>query len=266
MTFLQIVVLAIVQGVTEFLPISSSGHLILVPAVTGWSDQGVVVDIAVHLGSLAAVVCYFRGDVQLIWRGIVDMVAGRRNEATRLASHLALATFPIVIAGGALYVLAGNSLRDVAVIAWATLLFGLLLWIVDRMGATSGRMSAMRLPHVVLIGFAQVLALIPGTSRSGITMTAARALGYERTEAARFSILLSIPTILAAGGVLAYDLQQAPSAAALTTAALAAILAFVAALAAIAAMMRWLRSSTFTPFVVYRVILGLLLLVWVYGG
>ena len=260
MSWLQLVVLALVQGITEFLPISSQGHLVLVPAVTGWPDQGLALDVAVHVGTLGAVMVYFRRDLGRMAAGVA-----RRDDGGRLALQVALATVPVVLAGVALFALGAERLRSIEVIGWATLGFGVLLYAVDRTRPALRRLEQMTLGPAVLIGLAQVLALIPGTSRSGITMTAARALGFERREAARFSMLVSIPVIIAAGTLQAIALYDSGDAALTASAVFAAAMAFVAALGAIGFLMRWLARASFTPFVVYRVALGLALLAWAYA-
>ncbi len=265
MPLLHILVLAVVQGVTEFLPVSSHGHLVLVPVLTGWQDQGLTLEVAVHVGSLAAVMLYFRRDLALMALGLAGLAAGRRDEGARLALYLVLATLPII--GPAIVVhqvIGSEAMRQVTVIAWATLGFGLLLLAADRFAPALRRLEQMTLGQALIIGLAQVLALVPGTSRSGITITAARLLGYERRQAARFAMLLSIPTILAAGTVAAWDLARSPSPTLGIDAVIAAGLAFVVALAAITGMMHWLRRATFTPFVVYRCLLGGGLLAWIY--
>lgn len=256
MSGLHLIVLAIVQGITEFLPISSSAHLILVPYLTGWPDQGVMLDVAVHVGTLGAVVVYFRRDVWDMIVGLARLLAGRRNPGARLALQIVAATVPVVIAGWFVKQYGVEHLRRIDVIAWATLGFGVLLYFVDRMSMTVRRIEHMVFGSALLIGCAQVLALIPGTSRSGITMTAARWMGYERTEAARFSMLMSIPVIVAAGALEGLDLYRAGDAELTVSVAVAVVLAFGAALAAIGLMMRWLERASFTPFVVYRVVLG----------
>lgn len=266
MSLLQIVVLALVQGITEFLPVSSSGHLVLVPIAGGWPDQGLDMDIAVHVGTLGAVLLYFWRDVAFMAGGLWRSLKGKSDPGARLFWLICAATVPVVAAGFALKELFGqDALRSIEVIGWTMLGFGIVLWVFDRLCMTVKRIPHMPLFDAMVIGVAQVLALIPGTSRSGITMTAARLLGYERTEAARFSLLLSIPTILGAGLLAGYDIWQAGDAR-LTHDALAAMAgSFVAALAAIALMMAWLKRASFTPFVLYRVVLGALLLAVAYG-
>lgn len=259
MSWFQLVVLAVVQGITEFLPISSQGHLVLVPAVAGWPDQGLAIDVAVHVGTLGAVMIYFRRD-------LCRMVAGiaRRDDGGKLALQITVATVPVVLAGVALFAFGAERLRSIEVIGWAMLGFGVLLYAVDRASPARRRLERMTLGPAVLIGLAQVLALIPGTSRSGITMTAARALGFERREAARFSMLMSIPVIIAAGTLQAVALYATGDAVLTGGAVIAAAMAFVTALGAIGFLMRWLARASFTPFVAYRVVLGVALLVWAY--
>ena len=264
MTLLHITILALIQGITEFLPISSQAHLILVPVLTGWQDQGLIIDVAVHVGTLGAVALYFRRDLWLMLVAVARLIIGQSSPGTKLVVNLAVATVPVLVAGYLVQRYAGDSLRSPALIGWTTLGFGILLYAADRLSLTIRRIEHMKLGAALAIGLAQALALVPGTSRSGITMTAARLSGFERPEAARFSMLLSIPVILGAGVLSGLELYEVADARLTATAAVAAVLAFGAALAAIALLMRLLRSATFTPFVVYRVLLGIGLLVWVY--
>lgn len=266
MTVEQLVLLAVVQGITEFLPISSSGHLILVPHLTGTSDQGPLLDVAVHVGTLGAVMLYLWRDIARMLLGLGRAVRGRRDPGARLAFQLVLATLPLVAAGYVASRYLGDQLRSIEVIAWATLGFGILLWIADRIGMTLRRIEHMSYGSALLIGLSQVLALIPGTSRSGITMTAARLLAFERTDAARFSMLLAIPAITAAGTLAGIDLWRAGDARLTADALLAGGLSLAAALVAIVAMMGWLRRASFLPFVLYRIALGGGLLAWHYLG
>lgn len=262
----QLIVLALVQGLTEFLPISSSGHLNLVHALSDWSDQGALIDVAVHVGSLFAVLIYFRRDVRALACGGLRLLAARFDAEARLFAWLALATLP-VLAGGAFLMSKGlvEPLRTAEVVAWANMIFALVLYAVDRTGALARRLEDTSFWDALAVGFAQVLALIPGVSRAGITITMARHLGYERTEAARFSMLLSIPTILALGLAGGVELAAEGRAAAWSDAAIAAVLSLVAALLSISVMMALLRRMSLTPFVAYRVILGIVLLYWIYG-
>lgn len=264
MSLLQIIVLSLVQGITEFLPISSSAHLILVPDLTGWPDQGLVIDVAVHVGTLAAVMLYFRRDIWEMVTGVGSLLRRHRAIGGRLVAQLVVATLPVVVVGAVLIDVGAERLRTPAVIGWTMLGFGLLLYAADSLGTTVRRIEDMTMGSALWIGLAQTLALIPGTSRAGVTMTAARFLGFERQAAARFSMLLSIPVVAAAGLRSALELYRSGDPAVTYAAGLSAALAFVAALAAIAFLMRWLRRARFTPFVVYRLIVGVALLVWAY--
>ncbi len=266
MSLLHLIVVAVVQGLTEFLPISSSAHLILVPLAGDWPDQGPTIDIAVHLGTLGAVMLYFRQDVGVMFFGLLDLLRGRFTPGGRLLTLISLGTVPALGAG---YVLASQGylelLRSPVIIAWTTVLFGVLLWAVDGMCPRVKRIGQLGHGGILLIGLAQVLALIPGTSRSGITITAARGLGYEREDAARISLLLSMPIILAAGLYLGLQVVQRGQLALGLDALIAAALAFITALLAVTLMMRWLRHASYTPFVIYRLLLGAGLLYWIYG-
>jgi undecaprenyl-diphosphatase len=265
LSLLQIFVLSVVQGLTEFLPISSSGHLVLVPYVTGWPDQGLALDVAVHVGTLAAVLIYFWRDVLALLNGFFRLFAGQVTREGRLALYILAATIPALAIGFALEKLAGGTPRRIEVVAWAMIGFALVLWIADRVGVRVKKLEHMTLGQALVVGLAQPIAFIPGTSRSGITMVAARLMGYEREEAARFSFLLSIPAIVAAGLYEGLKLVQTGNGAALSGAGLALIFSAVTGLAAIAFLMRWLRRSSFAPFVIYRLILGIGLLVWLYA-
>jgi len=262
---LHIVVLALVQGITEFLPISSSGHLALVPMLTDWPDQGLKLDVAVHVGTLGAVMLYFWRDVWLMLSGLGQLLIGRSSPGARMVWHLIIATIPVVIAGVLLKDQIETEFRSLEVIAWATLGFGALLFLADNIGMTVRRIEHMRVVDALFLGLMQAIALIPGTSRSGITMTGARLLGYERPDAARFSMLMSIPTIIAAGVLIGIDLYRMNDWAITSEALTAAGLALVSALAAIAVLMAWLKHAGFLPFVIYRVLLGAFLLGIVYG-
>ncbi len=257
LTLLQLAVIAVVQGITEFLPISSSGHLRLIPLLSDWPDQGLAIDIAVHVGTLFAVLAYLWRDVLAMLGGLVRIGSGMAHPGVRMIVYLAVATVPVMAAGYALTEFVGTEWRNsLEVIAWATLGFGLLLHLSDRIGLTVRRIEHMGLLTAFAIGLAQALALIPGASRAGVTMTAARVLGFERRDAARFSMLMSIPTIVAAGAFAARELVESGDPVLQSNALLAGGIAFVAALIAIAAMMGWLRRATFAPFAIYRVFLG----------
>jgi len=270
LSWLQIVVLAVVQGITEFLPISSSAHLILMPILTGWPDQGVAVDSASHLGTLAAVLLYFWRDVRHLIVGFLRLVTGRRDADGRpdhwglTALYIVVGTVPLVLAGLYIDRYVGDGLRKLEIIAWTLPIFGVVLYLADRFAMTVHRLEHLRFVHAIAIGCAQAFALIPGISRSGITMVTGRLLGFERAEAARFSFLLSIPASAAAGTLKTYEMIQVGDTAVLHAAAAVGVLSALTGIAAIAFLMTWLRRSNFTPFVVYRLLLGAGLLYLVY--
>lgn len=267
MTLFHLFLLAVIQGITEFLPVSSSGHLILLPGLTGMEDQGLALDVAVHVGTLFAVVAYFWADVKTALFGTIRLLSGRVDTpGAFLALCLILATIPVILAGLILHVTGlADMLRSVAVIGWTMLLFGVALYWADKQGAMIRAANTWTLKHAIWMGLAQALALIPGTSRSGITITAARALGYDREGSARLAMLMSIPTILASGALLTGDAIAGANAQVFQDAAIAAVFAFAAAFLALALMMRLLRSVSFTPYVIYRIILGAVLLVYAYA-
>jgi undecaprenyl-diphosphatase len=266
LSFLQIVVLAVVQGLTEFLPVSSSGHLILVPALTGWPDQGLALDVAAHVGTLLAVLIYFWRDVVRMARGLLQFFGGKRDPWAMMAFYLLIATIPALIVGYLVDRYAGTALRSPALIGWTFIVFGIVLYASDKIGLTVRRLEHIRLGHALVIGLAQAVAFIPGVSRSGITMVAARLMGFERAEAARFSFLLSIPAIAAGGIWKGRQLLESGSTEALHNAAWVCGLSAVAGFLAIAFLMAWLKRSSFTPFVIYRLLFGGVLLYLVYSG
>ena len=265
MSVTQIIVVSLVQGITEFLPISSQAHLILVPRLTGWCNPGLALDIAVQVGALAAVMLYFWRECFAMGRGALNLIHGRMTREGRLLLLIVLATLPVLAAGYLVKETVGGDFRSLTVIGWATLIWGFGLWLADRYGLRVRRVEHMTWGSALTIGVFQMLALVPGTSRSGITMIAARLLGFERTDAARFSMLMAIPVIAAAATLVGLDIARAGTAHLTREALLAGAITFVCALAAIALLLRWLRRATFAPFVVYRIVLGLVLLGAVYG-
>jgi undecaprenyl-diphosphatase len=266
MPVFEIFILAAVQGITEFLPVSSSGHLRVASDILGMSENTLVMDVAVHVGTLFAVILYFWRDLVMMVTGLGSAARGRKHEGARLSGFLVVATAPVVIGGFFGQSLIENSLRTVEIVGWTTIGFGMLLFLADRSGMRIRRLEHMNFPNAVIIGLAQVLALIPGTSRSGITITAARFLGYDRIDAARFSMLLSIPAITGAGLLIGSQLLKNENALLTSDFLIASALSFVTALAAIALFFRWLRFSGFGPFVIYRIAIGGLLLSWTYGA
>ena len=268
MPLLQLIILAIVQGITEFLPISSSAHLIVVPMVVpGWSDQGPLIDVAVHVGSLGAVMIYFRQETAQLFLGGIDTLRFADTQNRKLFLFISAATVPFLIAAPLLY-FAGfvDAMRSPVVIGLASIFFGILLWISDRrpQDVTSSKELTWR--SVIGIGLAQVLAIIPGTSRSGITITAGRYFGFSRPQAARFSMLLSIPTIMALGLFAGLELIDGSTRGSTGDAFTAAVLSFLSAYAAIYVFMKMTERMSFTPFVIYRCLFGLLLIVLAFSG
>ncbi|BDI59971.1 undecaprenyl-diphosphate phosphatase [Qipengyuania nanhaisediminis] len=282
MTFLQMLIIAVVQGITEFLPISSSGHLILVPVFTGAADQGPMIDIAVHVGSLLAIIVYFFKDVWGLARGGFATVGiGADDPDTRawrkLFFWIVLGTIPAVVFG--LLIKTGTlnglveatfgiaiidddllaSIRFTDLIAVNLIAYGVLLGIADRFGREVKSFEDMTWREGLIVGLAQALALVPGTSRSGVTMTAARFLGYKRFEAARFSFLLSIPAVAGAGVLIVPDLLEADGAL-LVEAIITGAMTFVAAFLTMAFLMNFLRRASMMVFVVYRIAMGCALL------
>lgn len=262
----QIIVLALIQGITEFLPISSSGHLILVPILTGWEDQGLITDVMVHMGSFIAVIAYFWRDVLALLGGAVNLLRGRVTREGRLALLIIMATIPAILFGLFLKHMGYmEHFRSAELVAWNAIVFAIIMFIADQLGPFRKRMEDMTAGPALAIGFAQALAIIPGTSRSGITMSAARALGFERPEAARFSFLLGLPAI-AGSGILVIGDAIKSGAPVTTDAVITGALTIVTALLSISFLMAFLRRFSLLPFVIYRLFLGAILLALIYAG
>ncbi|NVK25907.1 MAG: undecaprenyl-diphosphate phosphatase [Gammaproteobacteria bacterium] len=262
MGIIEIIVLAILQGLTEFLPISSSAHLILPSQVLGWDDQGLAFDVAVHAGSLLAVVLYFRQEVGRMTVSWLGSFQGKQDKESKLAWLIILATIPAGLIGYVFNDFIESSLRSAAVIATTTIVFGLLLWWVDTKASQTKNEYTVSIKNVMVIGVAQVLALIPGTSRSGITITAGLMVGMTRKAAARFSFLLSIPLITAAGGYQVYKLSQQLLPVDWQAIAIGTALSFVSAYACIHYFLILVEKVGMLPFVIYRLILGAILILF----
>ena len=261
------VILAIVQGLTEFLPISSSAHLILVPLVLQWPDQGLVFDVAVHLGSLLAVLTYFRHEVVAMTIAWSKNIAGEASsDESRLAWWVILGTIPAVIAGLIFKDIIEIELRSPWVIAIATIFFALLLWVADLYKPKIRNEYQLKWSEALTIGCFQVLALIPGTSRSGITMTAGLLLGLSQKAAARFSFLLSIPIIFASGTLQTLDLVQASQAIDWWALLLALVLSALSAGICIRLFLGLIEKIGMLPFVIYRLLLGGVLIAFLVQG
>ncbi len=260
MNWIEVLTLALLQGATEFLPVSSSAHLILVPILLGWEDQGHAFDVAVHVGTLLAMLGYFRRDLGDMLHAAGGQGTPEVLAARRLAGWLALATAPILIAGAVLFGIIETELRSVQFIAWTTLGFGILLGLADWRGTRTRELEQVRWSDAVWIGLAQCLALAPGVSRAGIVMTAALALGLRRTAAARIAFLLAIPTIAAAGALSASHALHSGRSTEWGVLLSGALIAGVAAWLCIHFFLRLIERIGMLPFVLYRVALGAVLL------
>lgn len=276
MDWLQVVLLSLIQGLTEFLPISSSAHLVLPAQLTDWPDQGLAFDVAVHFGTLLAVIAYFRQDLlqmlaaftrapamlsNLGWRPILQQTAAH-DEHLDLVIKLALATLPVAIVGFATKDIIEANLRTLSVIATTTILFAVVLWIADR---RPGSRSLASWSDTIWIGLAQTFALLPGTSRSGVTIAVALLVGLNRVAAARFSFLLAIPTIAGAQLLLTLDLMSEGNSVDLAPTAVGGLIAFASAYLSIHFFIRLLDRFGMMPYVIYRLVLGSVLF-WIVAG
>lgn len=270
MEIFQIVVLALIQGITEFLPISSSAHLILPKEVLGWPDQGLAFDVAVHIGSLSAVMIYFRKDIgELIQGWLASVFKQQHSDSSRLAWFVFFATIPTGLAGLLFKDFIEAELRSMQVIMVTTIFFGLYLWIGDSRQNKSIPLVKMTLTMALIIGFSQALALIPGTSRSGVTIATALLLGLHREASARFSFLLSIPIILLTGLLAVIDLIQnnlQTNAELWRDLFLGTVIAGVSAYVCIHYFLRFIQQIGMLPFVIYRLVLGGLLALLIFAG
>ena len=262
MSTLEVIILSIIQGITEFLPISSSAHLILPSAIFGWEDQGLAFDVAVHVGTLLAVMLYFRQDIANLTVGWIKSLGGQHSTDSKLAWWVILATIPAGLAGLLAADLIETFLRSPWVLAITTIIFGLLLWLADATAKQQVSMEQMNWRQALIIGLAQAVALIPGTSRSGITMTAAMLLGLDKVSAARFSFLLSIPIIVLSGGYQASKLLSEPTQYDISGILLGMALSFISALICIHFFLKIISRMGMLPFVIYRLLLGIGLLVF----
>lgn len=267
MTDLHLMLLSTLQGLTEFLPVSSSGHLILFSKFTTFPDQGIALDVAVHVGSILAVMIYFSETIWSIIKGLfkTKFIPTFSNDGAKIFWLVVVGTLPIIVVGYLLKETGMEWVRNTKLIGWTILGYGLLLYVADKWGMTIREIRHLGVIDAFLIGCAQCLALIPGTSRSGITITMARFLSMERREAAKFSMLLSIPAIIAAATLVAFELYQQQNLNELIYSIDGITYSFIASIIAIYIVMWWLKKSTFLPFVIYRLILGSVLLMDSYG-
>ena len=267
MSTIQIFYLSLLQGITEFLPVSSSGHLILLSKFSYFPDQGLALDVAVHVGSILAVLIYFSETIYDIIKGVFKtyFIPTFKNQGAKLFWLLVIGTIPAVVVGYLLKNYGMEWARNTKLIGWTILVYGLLLFIADKISMTIRKIEHMGIFDAIVIGCAQCLALVPGTSRSGITITFARFLGMERREAAKFSMLLSIPAIIGAAVLTTYEVCQAGSLNELRWMFDGVLFSYVSSIVAIYIVMWWLKKSTFLPFVLYRIALGSILFLDSYG-
>lgn len=260
MDIFQAIALAILQGLTEFLPISSSAHLILLPVIVGWEDQGLAFDVAVHVGTLTAVVLYYRKDLAKIMSAWFGSIVGKGfTEEAKLAWYVGFGTIPVGLVGISLSDELQEALRSPLVIAAATIVFALLLWWAEK--RAKEQRDTITLMDAILVGLFQALALIPGTSRSGITITAGLLFGLKRESAAKFSFLLSIPVIALAGSLKALELYQSDITVIWDFMFIGAAVSALVAYLSIAWFLRLLHKIGMMPFVWYRLVLGIFLIV-----
>lgn len=261
MSTIDVFILALIQGLTEFLPVSSSAHLILPSTVFGWDDQGQALDVALHVGTLLAVVLYYRkevGNMAVAWFGTVGIGPEKNNNSFdgKLAWWILLASIPLGLVGLLGKDFIEENLRSAAVIAVTTIVFGVLLGFADVKAKENTSVEKLGFKGAMIIGLAQALALIPGTSRSGITMTLGLMLGLSKENAARFSFLLSIPAIIMTGSYLTYKLITSLEPVDWNTLALGSVLAFFSAYACIHYFLILVGKLGMMPFVIYRLVLG----------
>jgi undecaprenyl-diphosphatase len=271
MSVIEAIVLGIVQGLTEFLPISSTGHLRIVPAFLGWEDPGAAFTAVVQLGTMAAVLLYFREDLLRIARAWLASVRDRRSRReldARLGWYIVLGTIPIGVFGVLFKDQIENGARDLYLIGIALIVFGLVMYVADHVGTRRRQLEQVEPKDGFWVGMAQALALVPGVSRSGATITAGLFLGLDRAAAARFSFLLSVPAVVLSGlfelaSIINGDEEQHAGAGSLV---IATSLAFVVGYASIAFLLRFLTTHTLFVFVAYRVVLGAIVLALVGAG
>ena len=262
MPIFQLMLISIIQGITEFLPISSSAHLILLPKLTTLKDQGITIDVAVHIGTLFAVILYFITDIKLIIIDLINMITFKKGiKSNSLVVCLIVATIPVILFGLIVKVTGlDESLRSVKIIAWAMLIFGIILYYTDQKGSNNKSAESWTIKAAIIMGFWQALALIPGTSRAGSTISGARLLGFSRKDSAKLSMLMSIPTIIASGTLLIANIAVSGDLNLAKDFAFAILTSFLTALLSIKIMMHFLNKFSYTPYVIYRVVFGLVLL------
>ncbi|MBS43560.1 MAG: undecaprenyl-diphosphatase [Nocardioides sp.] len=259
MELLQAVVLGIIQGLTEFLPISSSAHLRIYPETFGWGDPGAAFTAVIQIGTELAVLLYFRGD---IWRIASTWVRSlvkpelRGHMDARLGWFIIVGSLPIVVLGILLKDVIENDFRSLWIVGTTLIVFGIVLGIADKVGSNEGRLKEMTMKHAVMLGGAQALALIPGVSRSGATISMGRFLGYERAAATRFAFLLAIPAVVGAGLFELKEIPNGENTYGWGPTVVATVVSFVVGYAAIAWLLKYVSTRSYAPFVVYRILFG----------
>ncbi len=263
MTNFQLLILSLVQGTTEFVPVSSSAHLIAISKLLQWADQGLIIDVALHFGTLGAVLIYFSKEVFRGFVGLKDIVRFDKTPNSQFILNVIIATIPIVVIGFLYKTYVFGEFRTdkiIELIGWMSIVFGVLLWLIDNATPTITKIEHMTKINALFLGLAQTLALVPGVSRSGICMTAARLIGMERVESAKFSMIMGIPTLGAASSLIGVDLYLSKDSLLTNQSMLGAFAAFIIGLISIKIILHWLKTSTMLPFVIYRIIFGILLL------
>ena len=262
MPILPIIILGIIQGTTEFLPISSSAHLIIAPYLFSFENQSLVIDICLHIGTLLAVIFYFKDDVFDYLLAIPKLFSSENSQETKNLKNLIIATIPIILGGGLIFILdLAHLLRNLQVIGFATIFFGILLYFADIKNNQINKLSKINFKKIFIIGCSQILAIIPGTSRAGIIYTTSRFYKISRVEATKFSMLLSIPTILISSFIPLIEILDKKDVTFTSDAIAAVLVAFITAMFAIKFLMKWVSSHTMLPFVIYRIILGSIILI-----
>ena len=259
---LQFIIIGLVQGITEFLPISSSAHLILISELTSWEDQGLFTDIAVHVGTLGAVIVYLFSHIKKIFIDFFSFKKSYFQKNDHWAIKIIIATIPALIVGFFVYEYLLDYLRSLVVIAWASIIFGIILYFADQRGQSIKRWEDLKIWEIIFVGIVQVLAFIPGASRAGVTITGARILNVRRDSAAIFSMLLSIPIIVASLALALLDIYSMQETLVdLMQPIIATIISFVTAILSIHVMMKILQFTNFNIFIIYRILLGITLLI-----
>ena len=264
MTWEILLILSVIQGITEFLPISSSAHLILIPKFFSQIETGRNFDVSLHFGSLLAVLIYLRKDLFTI---LLDTLSKKRSEKKgfKLLINLIVSTIPVVIIGFAISYFKIDVIRTIEVIGWTTLIFGVLLGIADLNPKALKKLADIKLKDSMLIGLAQTIALIPGVSRSGIVMTSSLLMGFNRYEASKYSLLLSIPVIIAATSLESISLYMEKGFFFNNDMIIGVTVSFITALLTITLFMKWINKASLKIFVIYRVILGIMILIFSYS-